>query len=114
MLFEIRRDDGSIDRFSAGTYIAADGHTTHLASADFRLAPLAFWTSPATHARYPIQWRIHIPKLKQNLKCTAAIPQQELSAEDAVSYWEGAVAYSGSTTGVGYLEMTGYAGKVKL
>jgi predicted secreted hydrolase len=114
MLFEIRRDDGSIDRFSAGTYIAHDGHATHLASADFSLAPLAFWTSPATHARYPIEWRIHIPRLKLDLKCAAAIPQQELSAEDAVSYWEGAVAYSGSMTGVGYLEMTGYAGKVKL
>jgi predicted secreted hydrolase len=116
MLFEIRRADGSIDPFSAGTYIAADGKATHLASADFSLTPLAFWTSPTTHARYPIQWRIRIPRLKLELECAAAIPQQELSDQDnsTVSYWEGAVTYSGSAGGVGYLEMTGYAGKVKL
>jgi len=34
---------------------------------------------------------------------------QELAVRDAAapSYWEGAVRYSGTATGVGYLEMTG-------
>ncbi|MGA2150336.1 MAG: lipocalin family protein [Bryobacteraceae bacterium] len=87
-----------------------------LAAADFILTPLAFWTSPTTHARYPVRWRIHIPRLNLELQCDAAIPQQELSAQDnsTASYWEGAVTYSGSVSGVGYLEMTGYAGKVQL
>ncbi|MGP8245111.1 MAG: lipocalin family protein [Bryobacteraceae bacterium] len=63
----------------------------------FSLTPLAFWTSPATHARYPVQWRIRIPSLKLEFECNAAIPQQELSAEDTSTggYWEGAVTYSG-------------------
>ena len=30
------------------------------------------------------------------------------------SYWEGAVTYSGSANGVGYLEMTGYDKPVRL
>ena len=36
---------------------------------------------------------------------------QELAAEGEASppYWEGAVTYSGSHNGVGYLEMTGYS-----
>ena len=37
----------------------------------------------------------------------AAIEAQELDA--TVRYWEGAVDVSGTATGVGFLEMTGYA-----
>lgn len=110
MLFQLRRKDGSIDPYSSGTYIAADGRATHLKRSDFELQPLEFWTSPKTHARYPARWRITIPSLMVAIECAAAIPDQELVSEDAAgpTYWEGAVVYSGSSRGVGYLEMTGY------
>ena len=116
MLFQLRHVDGSIDPYSAGTYIDSNGRATHLKGSDFQLQPLEFWTSPATHARYPIRWRITIPSLKIELECAAAPRDQELGAEDAASppYWEGAVAYSGSSRGVGYLEMTGYAKPMRL
>jgi len=116
MLFQIRRQDGSIDPNSSGTYIDASGRATHLKRSDFQLQPLDPWTSPATHARYPIRWRITIPPLHVTLDCTAALPDQELGAEDAATppYWEGAVTYTGSSTGVGYLEMTGYAKPMRL
>ena len=116
MLFQIRRQDGAIDPYSAGTYIAPDGRATHLKRSDFQLEPLAFWTSPATGARYPIRWRITIPSLRITLDCDADLAAQELvSKEDGTpSYWEGAVTYSGSANGVGYLEMTGYAGRMRL
>src|SRR6267143_879801 len=62
MLFHIRRKDGSIDPYSAGTYVDANGKTTHLRSADFTLQPAGeFWTSPLTGARYPTHWRVAIP-----------------------------------------------------
>jgi predicted secreted hydrolase len=110
MLFQLRRTDGSIDPYSSGTYIAADGRSTHLKRADFELQPLEFWVSPKTHARYPTRWRVSIPSLHVALECAAAIPDQELISDDAAgpTYWEGAVVYSGSASGVGYLEMTGY------
>jgi predicted secreted hydrolase len=116
MLFQLRRTDGGIDPYSSGTYIAADGRATHLKRSDFELQPVEFWTSPQTHARYPIRWRISIPGLKVTLDCTAALPDQELVSEDAAgpTYWEGAVTYSGSTSGVGYLEMTGYSKPMRL
>jgi predicted secreted hydrolase len=116
MLFQIRHTDGTIDPYSAGTYIDAAGHGIHLKRADFHLQPLEFWTSPATHARYPIRWRITIPSLHIALECAAAFAGQELGAEDAASpaYWEGAVTYTGSPSGVGYLEMTGYAEPMRL
>src|SRR6266567_880953 len=45
MLFHIRRADGSIDPYSAGTYVDAQGRTTHLRSGDFSLQPLGkTWT----------------------------------------------------------------------
>jgi predicted secreted hydrolase len=116
MLFQLRRTDGAIDPYSSGTYIDADGRVTHLKRSDFELQPLEYWTSPKTHARYPTRWQVSIPSLKVLLQCSAAIPDQELVSEDAAgpTYWEGAVVYSGSATGAGYLEMTGYGKPMRL
>ncbi len=116
MLFHIRRKDGSIDPYSAGTYVEANGQTTHLRSADFMLEPVGeIWTSPLTGARYPIHWRVVIPKLSMELEVKTPLESQELTGktELAPNYWEGAIVLSGrrgpqSLSGVGYLEMTGY------
>ena len=116
MLFQLRHPDGTVDPFSAGTYIAPDGRPTHLKRADFQLQPLAWWKSSKTGGRYPIRWRITVPSLHLELECSAALENQELVAEDesTASYWEGAVSYTGSSRGVGYLEMTGYNRAMKL
>jgi len=122
MLFHIRRSDGSIDPYSAGTYVDAQGKTTHLRESDFRLEPLAEkWTSLVTHATYPIQWRIAVPKLGLELEAKTPLASQELasSAKFSPNYWEGAIVLTGyhneqSLSGVGYLEMTGYDRPVQL
>jgi len=109
MLFQLRRRDGSIDPYSSGTWIDRQGRARHLRRGEFTLEPREYWTSPQTKTRYPIGWRIKIPTLRLALDCKAALSQQELVGEhDDHNYWEGAVTYSGSATGVGYLEMTGY------
>ena len=116
MLFRIRRRDGSIDPHSAGTYVDEKGKTTHLRSVDFILQPAGeIWASPITGARYPIHWRIAIPKLNIELEAKTPLESQELTGKAgfAANYWEGAIALSGqrgpqSLSGVGYLEMTGY------
>jgi len=114
MLFDLRRTDGTIDPYSSGTFIAKDGRATHLKRADFELQPLEYWTSPKTGAKYPVRWRISVPSMGVALECTAAVRGQELVSDDAgLTYWEGAVTYSGTSRGVGYLEMTGYSGAVK-
>jgi predicted secreted hydrolase len=103
MLFELRRKDGSVDPYSSGTFIDAAGNPHHLRRADFTLQPVARW------GKYPIEWRIQIPSLHINLVCKAVLADQELKSHGGgPSYWEGAVDFSGSQTGVGYLEMTGY------
>lgn len=115
MLFDLRRTDGAIDPYSSGTFIAKDGRATHLKRADFDLQPLEYWTSPKTGAKYPVKWRISVPSMGVALESTAAVRGQELVSHDDSSptYWEGAVTYSGSSAGVGYVEMTGYSGPVK-
>ena len=116
MLFQLRDTGGGTDPYSSGTYIAPDGRARHLARADFVLQPLEYWKSPRTGARYPVRWKITVPSLGIVLECGAALPEQELVPEQKGSpvYWEGAVTYSGSTRGAGYLEMTGYDKAVKL
>jgi predicted secreted hydrolase len=122
MLFRIRRKDGSIDPFSAGTYVDAEGKSTHLRSADFSLQPLdQRWTSPATHATYPIAWKISIPKLETELEANTPLAAQELTGKTKIAppYWEGAITLRGhrgktAISGVGYLEMTGYDRAVNL
>jgi predicted secreted hydrolase len=116
MLFQLRRTDGTIDPYSSGTYIARDGRATQLSRAAFDLRPSEWWTSPKTGAKYPIRWHISIPSLRLDLDCAAAVSDQELVGDDEAtpSYWEGAVVYTGTHAGVGYLEMTGYAKPMRL
>jgi predicted secreted hydrolase len=122
MLFHIRRKDGSIDAYSAGTYVDAKGNLTHLRSSDFTLQPVGeTWTSPLTGASYPIHWRVAIRKLSIELEVQTPLRSQELTGKSGLvpSYWEGAIVLSGrrdrqSLSGVGYLEMTGYDHAVQL
>jgi predicted secreted hydrolase len=116
MLYRFRRKDGSVDPYSSGTYIDATGKSSHLCSGDFVLQPQSeTWTSPDTHAIYPIHWKIAIPRLGISLEATTPLASQELAGKTklAPSYWEGAIKLSGQSgnqplAGVGYLEMTGY------
>ena len=106
MLFELRRKDGSIDRHSSGTFIDARGVPGHLRSEEFTLQPLSYWH------KYPVAWRLRVPALNIDLTSRALLPDQELRAQQGTNYWEGAVDYSGTQKGVGYVEMTGYEGPV--
>ncbi len=106
MLFRLRRKDGSADPFSAGTYVDSQGHARHLAARDFDLQPGRMWH------QYPVEWKIGVPRLHLEMALTTPLDQQEMTSAVTAPYWEGAIAVSGSESGVGYLEMTGYAGPV--
>jgi predicted secreted hydrolase len=122
MLFRIRRNDGSSDPHSAGTYIDARGKATHLRRSDFTLQPHEEkWTSPATRARYPIHWKIAVPTLGLELEVKTPLASQELTGKTKLvpNYWEGAIVLTGygntqRLSGVGYLEMTGYDRPIQL
>ncbi len=108
MLFELRRKDGSIDPYSSGTFIDASGKATHLKRDDFSLEPVKRWK------KYPVEWRVKVPSRGIDVTCKAVMQDQELrSKQGGTTYWEGAVDFSGTQKGVGYLEMTGYDGPVR-
>ena len=116
MLFQLRRKDGSIDPFSAGTFVDPQGKSHHLARTDFTLTPLGdSWKSPVTAATYPVRWKLSVPKLGIELEVDTALKSQEVAGQSKwlPNYWEGAITASGRKEnsplkGVGYLEMTGY------
>jgi predicted secreted hydrolase len=89
-----------------------------LAASALRFEPGRTWSSPATTARYPVSWRVTVPGEQLDLEVRAVVEGQELSGlASGVAYWEGAVDVRGThagrpVTGRGYLEMTGYAGRV--
>ena len=113
MLYRLRDADGSTDSHSAGTYVDADGAAVHLHAEDFVMTPGARWSSPATGGSYPLEWRIRVPQLHLELTVTTPLQSQEIVPTNGrgPTYWEGAVEVK---AGVGYLEMTGYAERLKL
>ena len=117
MLYRLRHSDGSVDPYSSGTYVDANGKSTFLSVRDFSMMPLGqTYASPSTKAVYPIAWRVTIPSMALDLHITTPLPSQELTSKTGAgpAYWEGAIGISGTrsgaaVSGVGYLEMTGYA-----
>ncbi|MBI3355574.1 MAG: carotenoid 1,2-hydratase [Nitrospirae bacterium] len=116
MLYRMRRSNGSSDPASSGTVVSPDGHTRHLSVADIGIEATGAWTSPESKAVYPNKWRLAIPSLDLVLDLVPLLADQELrtSRSAQVTYWEGAVAVSGtkqgrSVKGQGYVELTGYA-----
>ncbi len=121
MLYLMRRKDGSVDPYSSGTLVLADGATKHLALKDFHIEVLERWKSPKSGANYPMKWKVAIPSEGIELEILPAFSDQELitNRSTRVTYWEGAVKASGrfgqkAISGAGYVEMTGYAGKLTL
>ncbi len=116
MLFQIRREDGSIEPASSGTLVEASGASQRLGAEEFELQPIRHWRSGATSANYPVGWRARIPAEDLDLEISAVIDDQEM--RKAFLYWEGAVEVSGMVgaepiRGRGYLEMTGYASSMQ-
>jgi predicted secreted hydrolase len=102
MLFQLRHADGR--HYRAGTWISANGVTQALSGEDFRLTPLAH--STLAGRRLPTRWALSIPGKQLELRSE---PLQENAWMDTrFPYWEGPIRLSGSQSGVGYLEMTGY------
>jgi len=110
MFYQLRRNDGSIDTHSAGTWIDVGGNANQLQNDDVSISVADYWQSERG-GRYPASWEISIPSMDIMLGVTPAMADQELITN--VRYWEGAVNVAGETAGQkvsgrGYVELTGY------
>jgi predicted secreted hydrolase len=116
MLFQIRKANGRVDPFSAGTLIEADGTTRRLDRDDFTIWVEDEWRSPHSGADYPARWTVTVPSADLALEIEPYLADQELTVSYA--YWEGAVRLWGQRAGEalngdGYVELTGYAGSMQ-
>ena len=116
MAFRLRHADGSAS-WAGGSYRSAAGHLTTFAASEVRFEPLRRWTSPRTQAIYPVEWILTTPAGRWRVAALA--DDQELDSRGSTGsvYWEGISALrreDGGTAGYGYLELTGYAGRLRL
>ncbi|MFN8841713.1 MAG: lipocalin-like domain-containing protein [Burkholderiales bacterium] len=114
MAFRIRGRDGR-DAWTDATLRegAAGAVRTGLKPA---FEPLRHWQSARNGARWPVSMRIRVAG--RELELRPLFDDQELDARGSTgtTYWEGAVVAleGGRRIGRGYLELTGYAGALRL
>jgi predicted secreted hydrolase len=118
MLYQLRQQDGKISAASSGTYVDAQGQSHHLNLSDFTINVQDTWRSPHTQAVYPAAWEIQLSQPDCQLQARPLMADQEVHFP-AVTYWEGAVKFEGTCDGKevhgnGYIELTGYGGKLPL
>jgi predicted secreted hydrolase len=114
--FRIRRADGSA-LYAGGSWHDVRGSTRNFAPGELRFTPGRVWISPASRARYPVEWTLDLPSARFTVK--ALLDNQELDSRGNTGaiYWEGLsemLDAGGRPIGRGYLEMTGYAGALKM
>jgi predicted secreted hydrolase len=119
MFYALRRNDGTFEPASSGTMVDARGRGRFLPLSAVRVEVLDHWRSPKSGASYPSRWRITIPTGHFDLLLKPVLADQELVTEGStgVTYWEGAVEGRGTSEGLpitctGYVELTGYAGRL--
>lgn len=122
--FRIRTRDGATlwtyarrADFEAPGADAAGRPAWHAAERDERTVhfePLRHWTSPRTGVRYPVATRLSVGQRSFTLEPLFDDQELDTRATTGVVYWEGAVRVHerGAIVGRGYLELTGYDGRV--
>ena len=121
MLFGIRDAQGGYGPDTFGTFVDAGGGAHPIEPGEVAFRPGRRWRSAATGAEYPVEWQVAVPGLDLRLDVRPRLDAQEVFTGQGIlpAYWEGAVRFTGErrgrpVAGVGYLEMTGYAGKLDI
>jgi len=101
MAFQLRDSGGG---YSSGTWIGADGSVIPLAPGAFDTEILEQTTILGHDV--PTGWALRLPEQELEISVRALNPRSWMAT--SFPYWEGPVRISGSHSGEGYLEMTGY------
>jgi predicted secreted hydrolase len=120
--FRLRRADGS-SVYAGGSFrAAAAAGATGVSARNFAPDEVRFtagraWASTSSRAVYPVEWLVETPA--GNFTAKALLDNQELDsrASTGTIYWEGLSELrdsAGRVVGHGYLEMTGYSGRLSL
>ena len=118
MLYVLRAEDGTVS-FRNGTVIPPSGEVRYLNAEDWQVTITRRWKSKDTNADYPAGWTIIIPSESLDLEIEPAVADQENRSHvlPNLFYWEGSVIVrspNGHALGRGYVELTGYGGRLPL
>jgi predicted secreted hydrolase len=102
MAFQMRLQDQA--DYITGTYINADGSTTALMPSDIKLN--ANKLTSVGNKKLPLYWQLKIKSKDIDISIKATKNDQWNPA--SIAYYEGTVAVSGTHSGKGFLELTGY------
>jgi predicted secreted hydrolase len=115
--FRLRRADGG-SVYAGGSLRTRDGATRAFGPDEVRFVPLRTWRSPLSGATYPVRWRVETPAGRHRIEALLDAQELDSRASTGAVYWEGLSDLvddaSGARVGRGYLEMTGYAGALKV
>lgn len=114
--FRLRRADDSVF-WAGGSYRAAGGKGRDFRADEVHFEPGRRWTSPASRAVYPVQWRLATPAGVHSVRALLDAQELDSRASTGAIYWEGLAEVldeSGRRVGLGYLEMTGRAGRLRM
>ena len=114
--FRLRRADGSA-LYAGGSFRPAGKQTRNFSDKTVTFTPGRVWESPASRARYPVQWTVQTPVGSFTVR--ALLDNQELDSRSSTGaiYWEGLselLDSTGQRAGLGYLELTGYAAAMQI
>ena len=114
--FRLRTRDGAA-LWDGGSFRPAQGSTTIFSRGEVIFSAQRRWKSPLSQASYPVEWTVRTPADIYTVR--AVIDDQELDsrASTGAIYWEGLAHLfdsNGKRVGQGYLEMTGYAQRLRL
>jgi predicted secreted hydrolase len=80
--------------------------------------PFQSWRSPRTGVTYPVQWRVQVGDRRYRVEPLLLDAELDSRPTTGILYWEGPIRLidevTGKEAGRGYLELTGYGGKVDL
>ncbi|WP_413490904.1 lipocalin-like domain-containing protein [Shewanella baltica] len=115
MLFQLRDQspaesakNAPLSAFYSARRMFADGTGRNINSTDnpndIKMTPLKW--QHTVNGDYPVSWQVKIPSENIDLTITPLNPNSAMPL--STPYWEGPVQLSGSHTGTGYMELTGY------
>ena len=115
--FRLRRADGSALWAGGSFRPAGQAQAQDFAPNAVVFEPGRRWRSASSGGDYPVHWTVQTPAGRFTVQ--ALLDAQELDSRSSTGtvYWEGLSALlddAGRRLGLGYLEMTGYAGRLVL
>jgi predicted secreted hydrolase len=112
--------NGDATRFSKAeeNRVASPFLQQTFSSDEVEWTPLRTWRSPRTGVTYPVTWRVQVGERRYRVEPLLLDAELDSRPTTGILYWEGPIRLideaTGQEAGRGYLELTGYGGKLNL